>query len=188
MLEASLPWPPFPWIPETVEKAFRDYETNCEKLASPRQDSSWRHFNDGSSGENSAGGPAAGNGHAGCAERHHDARWETAATTANEIRRSDQGRCQGFHALVAAANRATQRCPQCPSHHDRRQRLWRLGNFWRRHPHPGTGPRRYGGLALYPVSFHGTLLTDARCAYHWPQSSFGWVRRHRGIVHRLPRL
>jgi uncharacterized protein (TIGR03000 family) len=41
-----------------------------------------------------------------------------------QIRRRDQGKRQGFQALVAAANRAAQGCAQHSAHHDRRPGLW----------------------------------------------------------------
>ena len=107
---------------------------------------------------------------------------------AAEIRRRDQGKRQGFQALVAAARRAAQGRAQRAAHHDRRPGLWRQRHVRRRHPDAGAGPDRECGTALHRVPLHRALLAHAGRADHRPQPSLGGLRRDRGAVDGLPRL
>ena len=117
---------------------------------------------------------------------HHRRKANSAA--AAEVRRRDQGKRQGFHALVAAARGAAQGRAQRAAHHDRRPGLRRAGHLRRRHPDAGAGPDRQGGAALHAVPLHRALLAHAGGADHRPQPPLGRLRRHRRIVHRLPGL
>jgi hypothetical protein len=130
----------------------------------------------------------AGHRRAGFGQRHDHARRETAPTAASEVRRRDQGKLQGFHALVAAPCRAAQGCTQRAAHHDGRPGLWRKWHVWRRDPDAVLGPHRQDGPALHAVPLHRALLAYTGGADHRPQPSLGRLRRHRRIVYRLPGL
>ena len=112
---------------------------------------------------------------------------QTTSAAAAEIRRRDQGDCQEFQALVAAARRAAQGRAQRAAHHDRRPGLWRQRHVRRRHPDAGAGPDRQGGAALHAVPLHRALLADAGSADHRPQPPLGRLRRDLGAVDRLSR-
>ena len=130
----------------------------------------------------------AGHRHLGIGRRHHHHQRKAASATASEVRRRHQGNRQGFHAVVAAARGASQGRAQRAAHHDRRPGLWRAEHLRRRDSDAEPGSHRQGGAALHAVPLHGALLADAGGADHGPQPSLGRLRRHRRIVHRLPRL
>ena len=130
---------------------------------------------------------AAGHGRAGLAQRHDHARREPAPAAAAEVRRRDQGGCQGFEALLAAARGAAQGRAQRAAHHDRRPGLRRVGHLWRRHPDAGAGPHRQSGVALHAIPLDCSLLANAGGAHHRPQPSLGRLRRHLANCRRASR-
>lgn len=136
-------------------------------------------LSDGPVASGCAGRCAAGYGHAGRSQRHNLSRRETTPATAPEIRRRDQGKRQGFHALVASACRAAQGCPQRAPHHDRRSGLWRAGHVRRRDPNTEPGSDSKSGATLHAVSLDRPLLADASSADHRTQSPFRRLRCYR---------
>ena len=73
-----------------------------------------------------------------------------------EVRRRDQGKRQGFQALLAAARRAAQGRAERAAHHDRRPGLRRIGHLRRRHPDAGMDRVAKAGLRY--TQFHSTAL------------------------------
>ena len=113
-----------------------------------------------------------------------------AAATARTagVRRRDQGKRQGFQAVLAAARRAAHGRAERAADHDRRPGLRRFEHFWRRDPDAGAGSRRQGGAALHAVPLHRALLAHAGGADHRPQPPLGGLWRDRGAVYRLSGL
>ncbi len=93
-----------------------------------------------------------------------------------------------FEALLAAADRASQRRTERPADHDRRCGLRRGRHIWRRHSDSRVGSDRKRGAPLYPVQLDGALLANTCVADYRAQPPFRRFWSNLRTGHRLSGL